>query len=317
MAARESKRMRFTYQGQEYVVEFLEVTPGKAAEMLLASTPQSRDLRESNIERLHDDMKRNAFEFTGIPLAFDENGYLIDGHHRLEAQVLAGETLGYLVVRGIKTKAVDKFDIGAGRTVAEILRITGRTLPQQSIVVTVAGLLMHGDKEYVSQVTNRPLVADRAWAQVEEILPWAQWAKSTYSAAAGFNISTNHAYGVRGGKKAVTAGALATLGLLMQRQGADPVQVKSFLEAVVGRGWCDEQGLPARNRAIRHLTEVRPMIRVGGGSSVQYLFRVFDDMIRLYNAWIAAGPLPILKPRTTGIRYFDELTVAHGCREVA
>jgi hypothetical protein len=55
--------------------------------------------------RLVGEIKRGRWVTTGVPIILDENGYVIDGQHRLQAIVDSGQSVWVWVCRGVSRKA--------------------------------------------------------------------------------------------------------------------------------------------------------------------------------------------------------------------
>jgi hypothetical protein len=110
------------------------VTPQWAADVLANQNTHNRKLRKSWVEKLTRDITAGAFITTHQGIAFDENGTLLDGQHRLAAIVQANRPVNMLVTEGIKARhrvngthitAFDAIDQGAKRGADEILRMCG------------------------------------------------------------------------------------------------------------------------------------------------------------------------------------------------
>lgn len=91
----------------------------KAVEYLQKRAPHQRPVRIPHIESLASEMTRGEWDFTGEPIIFDDNGQLIDGQHRLEAILLSGSTLDFVVTRGVSARAYRNIDRGQTRSVAD------------------------------------------------------------------------------------------------------------------------------------------------------------------------------------------------------
>ena len=104
--------------------EWIEITPALAKEYLSRAAP-NRPLRMRRIEAYARDMETANWLATGQPVLFNTAGELIDGRHRMQAIVQSGATVTFLVVRGLKSNAVDVVDTGLARTFADTLAIHG------------------------------------------------------------------------------------------------------------------------------------------------------------------------------------------------
>lgn len=103
-------------------VQVRTVTPDQAAAWLEHNT-HNRRLSTPKVAEYAADMRQGRWQFTGQTIQFDTHGTLIDGQHRLTAQVEADATLQWVVVTGVDTAAQDVTDTGKPRTTAGQLQI--------------------------------------------------------------------------------------------------------------------------------------------------------------------------------------------------
>lgn len=106
-------------------IKRIEVTPTLAAEYLQKNFADNRNLRNSTIDRYASDMKNGRWTETGETIKFDQYGNLIDGQHRLHAVIKSGQTITFFVASGLEDAAAVNIDIGAKRSFADALKITG------------------------------------------------------------------------------------------------------------------------------------------------------------------------------------------------
>lgn len=101
------------------------ITPAMAMEILENRNPNNRNLSEATVQEYANDMKNKRWVVTHQGLAFDENGNLNDGQHRLWGCVFAEVSFDTLVTRGIPVqevrngvvlKAMDSIDRGRMRS---------------------------------------------------------------------------------------------------------------------------------------------------------------------------------------------------------
>lgn len=92
------------------------VTPELAQEYLQRNTDVNRTLNMSNVRKYVRDMKNGRFKTTHQGIAFDENGNLLDGQHRLTAVVHAGVPVDMMVTRNLPADTFSCIDRGYNRT---------------------------------------------------------------------------------------------------------------------------------------------------------------------------------------------------------
>jgi hypothetical protein len=109
------------------------VTPEKAqgwldtlSEAAERGFPQRRR-KDGHMAMLSREMKAGRTRDTAESIKFHKDGFLVDGMHRLSAQVMADVTLTWLVARGLDDDAVRVLDTGVVRTVRDVFTMRGRT----------------------------------------------------------------------------------------------------------------------------------------------------------------------------------------------
>ena len=99
-------------------IEF--ITPEMAVRSL-ATSPSNRRLRDKRIDALAEALTNGTFLFNGASIVFDDEGRLLDSHHRLMACVRSGVGFESVVVIGVNPKAKRNVDTGAARSLADTL----------------------------------------------------------------------------------------------------------------------------------------------------------------------------------------------------
>lgn len=96
------------------------ITPEKAKEYLLTSLG-NRNISKMSVRTYANEMKRQRWLLNGEAIKFDHNGHLLDGHHRLNACILANVAFDTLVIRDISPETFASFDCGLHRTAGQLL----------------------------------------------------------------------------------------------------------------------------------------------------------------------------------------------------
>src|SRR6266487_5152852 len=100
------------------------ITPDKAEELLAANTA-NRPLSRSTVRSFAEAMRRGDWLVTHQGIAFDTNGVLVDGQHRLAAIIEADRPVELTVFTDVAEGTFDVLDIGKRRTAADVLAIEG------------------------------------------------------------------------------------------------------------------------------------------------------------------------------------------------
>jgi hypothetical protein len=100
------------------------ITPARAAEWLRANTT-NRPLSRPVVRSFAEAMRRGEWLVTHQGIAFDGNGVLVDGQHRLAAVIEADQPVEMTVFTEVPEGAFDVLDTGKRRTAADVLAIEG------------------------------------------------------------------------------------------------------------------------------------------------------------------------------------------------
>lgn len=111
-----------------FTVGWEKITPEIAQDWLSKHNTKNRRLRRTTVIGYARDMKIGEWIPNHQGIAFDKDGNLLDGQHRLAAIVMSGVTIPCLIARNVPTKAegamaatMDTIDRGAARSVADML----------------------------------------------------------------------------------------------------------------------------------------------------------------------------------------------------
>lgn len=96
------------------------ITPAKAQEYLNTSVG-NRPISKPTVHSYADTMKQGGWMLNGVPIVFDTEGHLLDGHHRLEAITMAGIPVKMDVCRGVAAEAFTTYDCGRHRSLGQLL----------------------------------------------------------------------------------------------------------------------------------------------------------------------------------------------------
>ena len=105
--------------------EVMFITPELASEMLQRNT-NNRDIRTNHVNRIADEMRAGRWSLTHQGIAFNCDGTLIDGQHRLMAIVKSGVPQNMLVVNGASKKSFSDIDtLTAPRSAKDAVKVAG------------------------------------------------------------------------------------------------------------------------------------------------------------------------------------------------
>lgn len=102
----------------------IKVTP-EIAETFLSLASVNRRLDPGQVKSLADTIRRGEWKLTHQGIAFDEEGALLDGQHRLHAIIESNTPVEILVFNGLSKEVFPVLDTGKRRSAADTLLSTG------------------------------------------------------------------------------------------------------------------------------------------------------------------------------------------------
>lgn len=131
-------------------VEYEEVTPRTAKEILNSGNRRNRKLNEARVRYFEGVIKRGEWMPDSTDaIGIDSNGNLVNAQHRLEA-IARGEVAVYaLVARGVRPEVIQVIDQVTPRTMAQTLDIDGNwtdTAGVQAAVVWLYAMINHWER---------------------------------------------------------------------------------------------------------------------------------------------------------------------------
>lgn len=118
------------------------ITPAKAVEYLETSLG-NRPISKVSVRSYADSMKQGKWLLNGVPIIFDNEGHVIDGHHRLNAIVQAGIPVQTLVCRGVQPEAFTTIDQGRSKNLGQLLAM------QQVDNYNAVAAIVNGNKSLI------------------------------------------------------------------------------------------------------------------------------------------------------------------------
>ena len=100
------------------------ITPA-IAQKFLSTSVGNRPLSKDTIEMYAREMKAGNWIYNGVPIIFDQNNNLLDGHHRCHAVIRAGVAIESQVTKGVPHEAFSTIDNGRNRTLGQLIGIDG------------------------------------------------------------------------------------------------------------------------------------------------------------------------------------------------
>lgn len=147
-------------------VSVMEITPSVAAEML-ARNHHNRSIRRSRVVLFAGAMARGEWRMSNDALAFDTEGKLLNGQHRLRAVVQSGVTIEALVMMGLPSATQETMDTGAKRTAGDMLKLRGYT-NVNNLAATTRLVLVYRLEQRINPKRGNELTVPQILAFVED-----------------------------------------------------------------------------------------------------------------------------------------------------
>lgn len=136
----QAKLLGYTIPAMPHAVTGLALITPELALELLEAPKRNRGISRLNLAKMVQDMTNDVFYFTHQGVAFDSNGYLIDGQHRLNAIIESGKPQWVLVTTNIDPDAMQAIDAGKARYMRDVLvaQGIGHSRDRQALTTLVA-----------------------------------------------------------------------------------------------------------------------------------------------------------------------------------
>ena len=103
----------------------MDITPDMAKKILAHRNKNNRPLRYTHLEKLSNAIEKDEWKVTHQCIAFDKDGNLIDGQHRLAAVLQTRKTVKMTVATNMDASIFDVVDTGSKRSTGDALDILG------------------------------------------------------------------------------------------------------------------------------------------------------------------------------------------------
>lgn len=160
-------RVRFT-DGTEVCVYFKVITPSEASKMWSrhleikenSDGTGQRNTGADAIANLVRDMAKGKWKLNGATIVLADDGFIIDGQHRIKAISDAEIPQLCIIVEGIKPDVMDTIDAGRKRSTEHYLQIYGKAYESQSANVVKAKLNLDNNQLSLGQCNVRAKITN-------------------------------------------------------------------------------------------------------------------------------------------------------------
>jgi hypothetical protein len=131
------------------------ITPAMAKKCLDKNNLSNRNLSGSRVDAMVADMLSGNWHLTHQGIAFDDDGNLLDGQHRLAACVKSNVSFKSMVTRGMSKDACIAVDNTRPRSIVDHARQMGIPLTQSHAAIAL--VIEHGPEQQTHLSTNQRL----------------------------------------------------------------------------------------------------------------------------------------------------------------
>lgn len=146
-------------------VRLERVTPA-LADKYLGTQLANRPLRDARVDHWVAIVRAGEWRLSNDAIAFDQNGNLINGQHRLTAVVVTGVSLEFIVARNLPTENQDIMDSGLMRATSDALKLRG----EASVTALAAGLRWEAKLRLVGILPDRSVITNKFPVSTPQLL---------------------------------------------------------------------------------------------------------------------------------------------------
>lgn len=143
--------------GAQPSVSWEVITPATAAAYLATNADHQRRLSAHIVTRYAADMRSGRWMQTHQGIAFDANGKLIDGQHRLSAIVESGASVGMIVYRNAAPESICVIDDNYTRSIQQTMKILDGVAISNFEKATGTRMFLRAGGNYATSVTKTVL----------------------------------------------------------------------------------------------------------------------------------------------------------------
>mgnify|MGYP003659220786 CR=1 FL=1 len=137
----------------DWRVTIEEISP-EDAQKYIETMGRNRTVRSKKTNKYSQDMNNGKWELTHQGIAFDKNGRLIDGQHRMLAVIKSGTHQLFIVFRGVEKDLFHLLDQGSARTTKDVA-----PKKYHSAIASTVRFVIFGHRR-VDRAVNHPILRD-------------------------------------------------------------------------------------------------------------------------------------------------------------
>jgi len=112
-----------------------KISPAFAKNLLETKSVGNRKIDVNRVKQYASDMKSGRWTLSDSAIWFDEDGHIVNGHHRLLAIVESGSTQTFVMVTGVSKEDVINADTGRVRSAQDAGYYAGVHVPKRQVTI--------------------------------------------------------------------------------------------------------------------------------------------------------------------------------------
>lgn len=261
------------------------ITPEVAARYL-ATQSHNRPVSPKKVTEWVSKIREGKWHVTHQGIAFDKDGKLLDGQHRLNAIIQSGISIDMMVTRGLDRHVFEYIDIGKARTSTDIALLMGEHVSNQTMAA--AGLLLCRKSYYKEpESSNRNTVVD-SYLRHQEALMFAERVLTNKAMRAashsGVRAAIAAAYYFEPVERLEEFGKILSSGICSKTEDSAAIALRDYISKLVsgGGGKKNQLDVFAKSQtAIKAFCEHREIKRLNAlKDQIYYVGDVENQVIR-------------------------------------
>ncbi|MFE1363237.1 hypothetical protein ACFW84_03215 [Streptomyces anulatus] len=250
--------------GENLVSQVIKVTP-EIAEKFLSRASVNRRLDMGQVGALADTIRRGEWKLTHQGIAFDKEGALLDGQHRLHAIIESESPVEMVVFHGLPKEVFPVLDTGKRRSAADTLLSTG-----EKYLTLLSSTIRH--VILFNAIPNDPWSGARAYVSNDRILSTFNEDKARYGEAVTVGRELS--------KHLFTSQTAAAVGYFLTTEVAPAADIDQWLSGLKSGANLDSGDARLALREVPRETQKRGSRRRMGVRDQVAIY------IKAWNAWV-------------------------------
>lgn len=260
--------------------EVVTVTPEVASEWLGRPLAQQRTISRNDVAKYERAMREGRWREPSLdPIAFTEEGLLLNGQHRLAALIKAGMSIEMLIVHDVPGDLFPTIDTGRRRQASQFVR-----LPNATALASTTRLVLWYHKRRMADPRHpmSPVGPSAVGFDTDEILAFieGEWGETLQASVHEARMAARYS--------GVPTSVMGAVLVIARMEGADPLLLEEWIQGLTeGIGLTEDD---PRRRLRQRLLDTSSSAHIR-----RSVVAVWMLTVRAFNAWMQGRPVKTLK----------------------